>query len=51
MQVDPLFITKELNDQLRPLVKDLIVAQPIKGCFGAGDGRYDLLDFPTTGGA
>ena len=28
MQVDPLFITKDMIDQLRPLVRGLVVAQP-----------------------
>mgnify|MGYP007089475659 CR=1 FL=1 len=36
MQVDPLFITKEMIDQLRPLVKGLIVAKPSKDALVRG---------------
>ena len=36
MQVDPLFITKGMIDQLRPLVKGLIVAKPSKDALVRG---------------
>ncbi|MDC1399035.1 DUF6473 family protein [Yoonia sp.] len=36
MQVDPLFITKEMIDKLRPMVKDVIIAQPSRDALKRG---------------
>lgn len=36
LQVDPLFITKDMIDRLRPLVKDVIIAQPSRDALTRG---------------